>query len=62
MSDFNEFRDYLYDDFEFRQDSETGLGIVTGTIIKLPGDVATFPWGTEEVKAGAFGRPGRVLT
>ena len=50
MPDFNEYRDYLYDDFEFRQDAETGLGIVTGTIVKY-GDVATFPWGTEEVKA-----------
>ena len=55
MADFNEFRDYLYDDFEFRQDGETGLGIVTGTIVKY-GDVATFPWGTEEVKAGAYGK------
>ena len=55
MPDFNEFRDYLYDDFEFREDSETGLGVVTGTIVKY-GDVATFPWGTEEVKAGAYGK------
>ena len=55
MPDFNEFRDYLYDDFEFREDSDTGLGVVTGTIVKY-GDVATFPWGTEEVKAGAYGK------
>ena len=55
MPDFHEYRDYLYDDFEFREDSDTGLGVVTGTIVKY-GDVATFPWGTEEVKAGAYGK------
>ena len=36
--------------------AEGGLGTVTGTIIRY-GDVATFPWGTEEIKAGAFGNP-----
>ena len=46
MPDFHEYRDYLYDDFEFRQDDDTGLGVVTGTIVKY-GDVATFPWGKE---------------
>ena len=46
----NEFR---YADFEFRQ-SEDGLGVVTGTVIRY-GDVAKLPWGTEEFKAGAFG-------
>ena len=30
MPEFHEYRDYLYDDFEFRQDSDTGLGVVTG--------------------------------
>ena len=46
--DFNEFRHL--DDFETAR-----LGVVTGTIVKY-GDVATFPWGTEEVKAGAYGK------
>ena len=45
--------EYRYADFEFRQ-TDDGLGIVEGTIIRY-GDVATFPWGTEEIKAGAFG-------
>ena len=35
MPEFHEYRDYLYDDFEFRQDSDTGLGVVTGTIVQV---------------------------
>ena len=46
----NEFR---YGALEFRE-TEGGVGVVTGTIIRY-GDRATFPWGTEEFKAGAFG-------
>ena len=49
MPDF----EYRFAPFEFRQMDE-GLGVIEGTIIRY-GDIATFPWGTEEFKAGAFG-------
>ena len=42
-----------YAPLEFRE-SEDGLGVVTGIVVRY-GDVATFPWGTEAFKAGAFG-------
>ena len=45
--------EYRYAGFEIRQ-GENGMGIVTGTIIRY-GDVATAPWGTEEIRAGTFG-------
>ena len=45
--------EYRYADFEYRA-SDDGLGTVSGTIIRY-GDKASFPWGTEEIKAGAFG-------
>lgn len=49
-----------YAPLEFRE-SEDGLGVVTGIVIRY-GDVATFPWGTEEFKAGAFGSlDGKVI-
>ena len=51
MPDFSEFR---YAPLEFRE-TEEGLGVIEGTVIRY-GDVATFPWGTEEIKAGAFGK------
>ena len=50
MPDFSEFR---YAPFEFRETAE-GLGVIEGTVLRY-GDVATFPWGTEEFKPGAFG-------
>ena len=51
MPDFSEYR---YAPLEFRE-TEEGLGVIEGTVIRY-GDVATFPWGTEEIKAGAFGK------
>ena len=44
--------EYRYVDLELRQ-SEDGRPVIAGTIIRY-GDVATFPWGTEEFVAGAF--------
>ena len=44
--------EYRYADLELRQ-SEDGRPVIAGTIIRY-GDVATFPWGTEEFVAGAF--------
>ena len=46
----NEFR---YAAFEVLE-AENGLAIVKGTVIRY-GDVATAPWGTEEIRAGTFG-------
>ena len=45
--------EFRYGALEFRE-TEGGVGVVTGTIIRY-GDRATFPWGTEEFKPGAFG-------
>ena len=45
--------EFRYADFEIREGTN-GLRIVTGTIVRY-GDRATFPWGTEEFRAGAFG-------
>ena len=44
--------EFRYGALEFRE-TEGGVGVVTGTIIRY-GDRATFPWGTEEFKPGAF--------
>ena len=45
--------EYRYAPLEVREGAD-GRPVVYGTIIGY-GDVATFPWGTEEIKAGAFG-------
>ena len=45
--------EFRYSDFEYRQ-NEQGQGVISGSVINY-GDVAKFPWGSEEFKAGAFG-------
>ena len=44
--------EYRCGELEFRQEAN-GLGVVSGVIIRY-GDIARFPWGTEEFRAGAF--------
>ena len=46
-------KEFRFSDFDCRENDD-GLMVVEGTVM-LYGDINTVPWGTEEVRAGAFG-------